>query len=238
MASYESTVRHLVLLPGLDGTGRLFDDFVEVLPKRLVTTVVRFPPDRFLPYAQLIKLVIDAAPSSDRFVLLAESYSTPLALKYAVTNPRNLAGIIISAGFVSPPLGGWAGLVRAAVGIWPFGIFLPKAVLKYFLLRDKCSQDLVDRVSQNLELVDSKTLIGRVREVLACDARGDLARMKVPILYIQALSDRLLSSTCVEEVLKAKPDVALATIGAPHLLLQQEPVKAAKIVSEFLASCE
>lgn len=238
MARYESTLRHLVLLPGLDGTGGLFDDFVEALPKELVTTVVRFPPDRFLPYTQLVPFVVDAAPRSERFVLLAESYSTPLALKYAATNPRNLAGLIISAGFVSPPLGGWSSFVRVAVGIWPFGVRLPKAALRYFLLRNSCSQGLVDRVMQNLELVGSQTVIGRVREVLACDARGDLAGTKMPILYIQALSDRLLSSTCLKEVFRAKPDVAVATIEAPHLLLQQEPVKAAELVTEFLASCK
>ena len=43
----------LVLLPGLDGTGLLFADFVANLASDIDPIVVRYPPDVPLGYAEL-----------------------------------------------------------------------------------------------------------------------------------------------------------------------------------------
>src|ERR1700688_5080921 len=40
--------KHLVLLPGLDGTGELFADFIAALPESWTTATVAYPSDRFL----------------------------------------------------------------------------------------------------------------------------------------------------------------------------------------------
>lgn len=37
---------HLVLLPGLDGTGELFDEFVAVTPSHFSTAIESYPSDR------------------------------------------------------------------------------------------------------------------------------------------------------------------------------------------------
>jgi len=37
----------LVLLPGLDGTGNLFTNFISALPPTLSTRIVPYPTDRF-----------------------------------------------------------------------------------------------------------------------------------------------------------------------------------------------
>ena len=67
--------RHLVLLPGLDGTGELFGDFVAALPETYTATIVAYPTDRFLSYTDLRPLVSAVVPQSKRFVLVAESVS-------------------------------------------------------------------------------------------------------------------------------------------------------------------
>src|ERR1700676_3893798 len=112
--------RHLVLLPGLDGTGELFANFIAALPESWTATTVAYPSDRFLSYTDLHPFVSAAVPQSDRFVLVAESFSTPLAVRYAATNPRNLAAVIICAGFVGSPVHGWSGAVRALAKPWLF----------------------------------------------------------------------------------------------------------------------
>ena len=73
---------HLVLLPGLDGAGELFADFVAALPEACTATVVAYPADKFLSYRDLRPFVSAAVPKSERFVLVAESFSTPLAIWY------------------------------------------------------------------------------------------------------------------------------------------------------------
>jgi hypothetical protein len=49
----ELAPNHLVLLPGLDGTGQLFGDFLKALPHTLTTTVVSYPMNRFLTYSEI-----------------------------------------------------------------------------------------------------------------------------------------------------------------------------------------
>ena len=79
MAGSTKTQRlRFVLLPGMDGTGELFADFVDALPKSFETVRVRYPADRCLSYSELEELV--QAACSEPFMLVAESFSTPLAI--------------------------------------------------------------------------------------------------------------------------------------------------------------
>jgi pimeloyl-[acyl-carrier protein] methyl ester esterase len=60
----------LVLLPGLDGTGALFKDFVEALSGSVETEVVRYPTDVFLSYTELMSYVRAVIPISGPYLLL------------------------------------------------------------------------------------------------------------------------------------------------------------------------
>jgi surfactin synthase thioesterase subunit len=72
-----------VLLPGLEGTGRLFARFTAAAVPALELQVIAFPPDRRLTYAQLDELVRRQLPADRPFALLGESFSGPLALRIA-----------------------------------------------------------------------------------------------------------------------------------------------------------
>ena len=45
---------HLVLLPGMDGTGELFGPLTRALPDDVAVTIVRFPSDELLSYEELL----------------------------------------------------------------------------------------------------------------------------------------------------------------------------------------
>ena len=227
-------LKHLVLLPGLDGTGELFVDFVAALPESSTATIVAYPTDRFLSYMDLRPFVSAAFPQSERFVLVAESFSAPLAVWHAATNPPNLAAVVISAGFVGSPIDSWSGTVRALARPWLFRLKPPRTILEYFLLGQNAPSDLLQKLRHALQKVSPDALSGRVQEVLDCDARDDLRRTTVPLLYLEATHDRLLSSSCKKEFSNLKPDTLFRSIPAPHLLLQREPLKAASIVMEFV----
>ena len=231
----ELALKHLVLLPGLDGTGQLVDDILKILPPALTTTIVSYPTDRFLPYTKLLQLVSAAVPQTEPFVLLAESFSTPVALKYAATNPSNLAAVVISAGFARNPIGAWSQLVKSVAKPWIFTLEPPRFFLEYFLTGENPPSAVIQKVREILRIVRPEVLSGRVREVLECDATNDLARTNVPMLYLRALYDRLLSPSCHREILRIRPDVVLVTVEAPHMLLQREPQKAANLVLGFMA---
>ena len=56
----------LVLLPGMDGTGRLFEPFLANFREAWRPIVVRYPTDRSLGYAELLSLVEAASRRTAR----------------------------------------------------------------------------------------------------------------------------------------------------------------------------
>lgn len=223
-----------MLLPGLDGTGTLFADFLSALPPTLRANTARYPTDRFLSYSELVPCVKEVLPSSSPFLLVAESFSTPLAAKFAATRPPNLAGLVMCAGFITNPVGSWSLLVRALARPRVFLLSPPSWALEHFLIGTSPPSALVASVRQALRLVNSGVLAGRVRAVLDCDAREELGRTEIPMMYIQAEGDRLVRGECFREVQRLRPDTVLASIPAPHLVLQREPQKAAEVIVRFI----
>jgi len=226
--------KHLVLLPGLDGTGELFVDFIAALPESWTGTTVAYPSDRFLSYTDLRPFVSTAVPQSERFVLVAESFSTPLAVWYAATNPKNLVAVIICAGFVRSPVRRWSGIVKGLAKPWLFRLKPPRTIVEYFLLGQNAPSDLLQKLRHALQRVSPDVLRGRVLEVLDCDARDELRRTTVPLLYLEGTHDRLLASSCKDEFSQLRPDTVVRSVDAPHLLLQREPHTAATIVMAFI----
>jgi len=226
------TPKHLVLLPGLDGTGELFVDFIAALPEsRTGTTTAAYPSDRFSSYTDLRAFVSAAVPQSERFLLVAKSFSTPLALWYAATKPQNLVAVIICAGFVRSPVRRWLGIMKGLAKPWLFRLKPPRTIVEYFLLGQNASPDLLQKLRHALHRVSSDVLRGRVLEVLDCDARDDLRRTTVPLLYLEATHDRLLASSCKNEFSQLRPDTVVRSVDAPHLLLQREPHTTATIMA-------
>ena len=222
-----------MLLPGLDGTGMLFADLVAELPPTLRVNIARYPADRFLSYSELVSCVKEIIPSSP-FLLVAESFSTPLAAKLAATRTPNLVGLVMCAGFITNPVGAWSLLVSALARPLLFRLSPPRLVLEHFLIGASPPDVLEAGVRQALRLVNPDVLARRVRAVLDCDAREDLARTKVPMMYIQADSDRLVRADCFEEVQRLRPDTMLVSIPAPHLVFQRQPRKAAEVIVRFI----
>ncbi len=92
----------LVLLPGLDGTGRLFTPLRRELPKEVEPIVLSYPPDTPLTYDDLCNFLAHELPT-DPFVLLGESFGGPLAILLAQRAKYYLKGIILCASFITNP---------------------------------------------------------------------------------------------------------------------------------------
>ena len=78
----------LVLLPGLDGTGRLLADFAASFGPAVKVIVATYPPDRVLDYAGLEPIARAFLPQDRPFFLLAESFSGPLGIRIAARHHR------------------------------------------------------------------------------------------------------------------------------------------------------
>jgi len=93
----------IVLLPGMDGSGTLFADFVSTLGSSLEIIVVSYPKEIALGYDGLEEIVRAQLPLGKPFFLLGESFSGPIAISLAAEKPDGLLGLILSCTFAKNP---------------------------------------------------------------------------------------------------------------------------------------
>lgn len=223
----------LVLLPGLDGTGELFADFVAALPGGIRPIVVAYPPDQVLGYDGLEPLVRAALPQGEPYVLLAESFSGPLGIAIAASAPPDLCGLVLSCSFARNPLPGlaWARQLLDAVPLDR----MPLALLSALLMGRHATPDRRAVLARSLAQVAPRVLRARAQAALAVDRSDALREVHQPVLYLRAREDRIVSRASAELVERLAPRTRRIDFPAPHFLLQVMPQAAAAAVADFVA---
>jgi len=224
----------IVLLPGMHGSGKLFSAFMSMMPEPKHLEAIYYPADVSFSYGQLLGLVQSFVPVSDPYFLLAESFSTPLAIQFAATNPPNLMGLILAAGFAASPIVGAQRLLASLLAPIIFRLPMSPIAIEYLLIGSNASEPLKQSVLDAVSSVKPEVLSARLRAVLTCDMRTDLSKVAAPTLYIRATRDRLVHRNCLEEIQAALPQTAVAEVDGPHLILQREPERTAEVVSDFV----
>jgi pimeloyl-ACP methyl ester carboxylesterase len=222
-----------LLLPGLDGTGRLFSRFVAASGGTLELKVLSYPPDRVLGYAQLEELVRREIPIDRPFALLGESFGGPLALRIAAHGAPGLVGVVLATSFHRRPA---ASPIRALRPLSPafFRLPLPAHAVRILLAGPEAPRDLVEEVRAAVATVRGNVMASRAHEALHVDATEWLLRCPVPILFVGGRHDRLLRSAIPIEIRALRADVEIRMLDAPHLALQTCPAEAMRRVEDFL----
>jgi pimeloyl-[acyl-carrier protein] methyl ester esterase len=86
----------------MDGTGELLTGLIERLSLHRPVRVISYPTNISLGYDDLTTFVANRAPK-DRFAILGESFSGPIAIEIAATEPR-VAGLILASSFAWHPI--------------------------------------------------------------------------------------------------------------------------------------
>jgi pimeloyl-[acyl-carrier protein] methyl ester esterase len=224
---------NLVLLPGLHGNGELYTDFMNALPPTFLSKALVFPNEVGLSYEHLLRVVQFSVEASRPFVLIAESFSTPLAIKFAATIPPNLKGLVLCAGFATSPVRGVTRILgRYLAPVLPF---MPAGVAGAIMVSGShAPHSILGRLRSAIDSVRPAVLVDRVRCVLARDVLDDLRRISVPVLYMQAAHDRLVNPVCLEEMRRVNPEIEVAVLNGAHVLLQLMPRQAAGVVADFV----
>jgi pimeloyl-ACP methyl ester carboxylesterase len=225
---------HLVLLPGLDGTGVLFGPLVRALPPTLTPHVVAYPPDLCLGYPELLPLVLAALASDGDFVLLGESFSGPLALLAAVRRPPNVRGVVLCASFVRKPVRLVPRCARGLVSPLLCRLFPAFALFKA-LVGGYSSRELRGLMAKAHAMVSPAALACRLRAVLEVDVSEELRACPVPLLYLAGARDHVVPRHNLRGIARLRPDVQSVVLPTPHLVLQTRPVEAAKALADFAA---
>lgn len=232
MSEHQSMIA--VLLPGLDGTGRMFTPFLAHLPSGLQPQVIAYPQDEVLSYAQLVEFVLPQLPSDRPFVLIAESFGGPLALQISTRTNKNLRALVLSATFVRNP---HPHLSRLAPLLLRKPI-LSRRPLKWlarlFVMGVDVSKEVMEAGLEAHQLVSPHVIAQRLYEVIRVDVSAELRECRLPVLHLYALHDHLIMQEPAREIQRIRPDIESIGIDGPHYLLQTRPQQCAEAIEKFL----
>lgn len=169
-------------------------------------------------------------------MLVAESFSGPLAIEHAASCPESLVAVVLVASFAASPLPRGFRWLRIFAGA--AHVRLPGFMVRLFLVGSGASSDLVREVRAAADSVKPEVLVDRLRQVLDVDVRNQLSSVSVPVLYLRGRADRLVGSRglaqCTGHVLRLTSEV----IDGPHLLLQTRPRESAEAIARFLGEAD
>jgi pimeloyl-ACP methyl ester carboxylesterase len=223
----------LVLLPGMDGTGLLFKPLLDCLSNKIDYRIISLPQGA-QDYATLIeKLAVDLEGEED-LILLAESFSGPIALEFTRRFSGRVKGLIFVASFLNCP-NNW---LKWLGGILPLkmliGLPMPNFMLRRYLLGSDATAELVELFKEAQGKVDKTLLVERLDAVRQLRIQDDPQPLRLPCFYLEALDDRLLNDRCLEAFYEVFGRVSQRRISGPHLLLQSRPKECARIVESII----
>ena len=225
----------LVLLPGMDGTGLLFEPFIAALAGEFGVRIVQYPADQALGYEALEGVARAALPVDGPFVILGESFSGPIAIALAAAKPAGLVGLVLCCTFIRNPRPAFS-FLRPMLGLVPLGLAPVVGVLGRFLMGSHATRPLKAALAESLAQVSASALRARLRAVLSVDVSSQLRSLNLPLLYLCASKDQVVPASAGKRIVQAYPVAQLVHIEAPHLLLQVAPRQAAGAIRAFVSA--
>jgi pimeloyl-[acyl-carrier protein] methyl ester esterase len=226
----------LVLLPGLDGTEVFFRPLMERLPATIRPLALNYPDAGPHGYRALLDFVRRELADIPRYVVLASSFSGPLAVMLAAAEPRKVRGVILAATFASSP--------NAPLTRLRFVVRTPLvAVLRFarrlpiWMLRPR--QDALRIAKQETwTRVSARGLAGRARAALGADMRETLGRCRQPFLCVTYDADDVVPPWCADEIRGHCTHARRVTLPGGHLAMFSDPgLLAAEIVRFVEVDC-
>jgi pimeloyl-ACP methyl ester carboxylesterase len=219
-------------LPGLDGTGELFAPLVNALGDEVTTSIVSYGSE--LTFDEYVESAARALP--DQAVVIAESFSGPVGIALAARHPGKIRCLVLCATFVRSP---FRTLLR-------FGRFIPArafavnaltpAMLSHFCLNGD-DKDLRPSAVSVVGTVPPAIMRARLACLATVDVGPLLSRIDIPVLYLRATRDRIVSARLSSALTSQLPNVSTVEIDGPHLLLQTRPRECAAAIIDFVQAC-
>ena len=224
----EDDVPTLVLMPGLDGTGLLFERFLSALPPDIRTHIIEYPKGA-VPLEEYATVVAGGLPAG-RVILLVESFSGIVAL-YLLRKHHVLAEkVIFVASFGSTPRRYLSVLILFFPALaWSIPL-IPSATWRFFCLGAGATPADIAKLKGVLAQVNPSVVAHRLK--LVASARiADGPRIDVPAYYLQAEMDRLVPRSAAEHLRRLFSHFTLLRVPGPHFLLQASPIECAQLIA-------
>jgi pimeloyl-ACP methyl ester carboxylesterase len=209
----------IVLVPGMDGTGKLFYRQVPLLARayRVVTYALRDTAATMDTLVADLARIIETVAPERRAIVVGESFGGAIALSFALTRPEQVSGLVVLNSFphFAPQWRLW--LAVAALTHLPSGTMRMVRRLTAFRLHSAHTHR--DEIRTFMALTAQATREGYVNRLTLLtryDVRDRLRELRVPTLYLAADRDHLVPSVPQAEFMAARTRRSSLRVLAGH----------------------
>ena len=221
-----------VLLPGLDGTGRLFKPLLDVLPENTKFKVVTYPAI-CASREELIQAVKKQLPADREIIFIAESYAGPILVEILSDTDLNVRCVVFCASFVRSPKP-WL-LKFCGKRSLHFMLNMPglKQISRLLTLGMGSSREKKQLFNEVIASVPTPVLAHRLRFLRTLDVAQLLESIDIPCCYLQATKDKLVPASAILDFQARLSTFVAVRIKGPHFLLQIRPRESWQAIEQF-----
>ena len=222
-------MKKLVLLPGLDGTGLLFQPLLEQLGTDIETQIIAYPRHQPLSVQELAAYVCEKVVLDQDTVLLVESFSGLVAWELLQRGIQP-ASVIFCASFVSAP----RPLLLKLTKILPLRYLFKLAFSDTALAFSRVNPELKPLLRQARLHISTDVLAYRLGLIADAILLLKQQPFQTPGYYLQAANDWAVPSRCIETLRPYFNGLVVEKIDSSgHFLLQTQPAKCADIIKSI-----
>lgn len=231
---------HLVLVPGIDGTGLLFYRQIPALERQFEITTTRHRDDArsMEDLVEDLDREIERVAAGRPVTLLGESFGGALTLSYALTHPERVERVVILNSFAhfGSQARLWLGyhLLRAT----PWGMMRIVRQLNASRMHSpQTEREEIDRFHELMRATTREGYLSRMRILRDYDIRDQLPSLNVPALYLAADRDTLVPSVEQARLMsELTPSATMRVLeGHGHSCLIAPDLDLAAILDEWTA---
>ncbi len=226
----------LIFFPGLDGTGISYEPLGQFVATNAEVIVVRYPKDKVLSFNETVECAAKQISSINGAVVIAESFSGPIAIELIGSGKLKAKCLILCATFAQSPRAFLLSIAKYLPLSTIMGFRIPDAILKLALGGSEFSESLLPVFHRMKDTVLPKVLAHRLRIVNKVDVRHWLPKLSIPCCYIQATNDMAVPSLAIKNFTSNIPNLTVKNIRGPHFIIQARPKESATVISEFTTS--
>ena len=220
------------LFPGLHGTPCLFTHLAENLGD-VTIEYIEYPLDIPQSYTSLEKWLIQKLDWEVPRIIIAESFSGPLALRLAKRFPSSVRSLVLAASFCASPKNPNLALLplRPLLMLKP-----PIRTLKYFFTSADVSDQFILQLKDTISKIPAKVLSERIRSILSLKQSDCPSLQDIPMLILQATDDNLIPWQTQNQLQIQYQHASTYWLDAPHLILQSNQEQCLAIIEEFITN--
>ena len=217
-------------MPGLDGTGLLFQPLLELMPPGLEREILSSERDAKLGYKEHASF-INRKLIDEPTIIIAESYSARIAYELCCMTNKNIKHVIFVAGFLTRP-----SMLSRFANFFPIKMvkknIIPRTFLNCFLFGKQEKTDMIDLFYQALNETDEQLLKHRLNNIIHMGIPS--RKINVPSTYIRPKNDYLVSKKVLNIFEELCSDFSLKNVQGGHFILQSNPLACWEIIKGII----